>query len=564
MHVAIARKWRPQTFEEVVGQDEVVRALKNAISTGKIGHAYLFSGPRGTGKTTLARILAKSLNCVNGPTVNPCNRCENCVEIREGRSVDVIEIDGASNRKIDDVRNIREVVKFVPVKSRYKIYIIDEVHMLTDEAFNALLKTLEEPPSHVVFIFATTEPYKVKQTIRSRCQHFVLKPISTEIIYQQLLKISKAEGFKITDSILLKVAKAGNGSMRDAESILDMVVSYIGDRQDVTDEEIDRLLGIIDISHIERILSLISQKDVGGLIKLVNELRDKGFDLKKLCEELISTFRNLLIMKDFGVDRSLIRLSENEISVLERFKDSFRREEIIFIENTLIETYNEMRTSINELFSLEKGFFKIGNTENVITLSRILEELKELKSSLSSSQSPEVHSESGSGLSTVSTRLYESGLSESSSTKEESRVKQVVKNPIDEVLEEIDEMEFKKSLSQNDVLIEKIRDEIAGFFPGMERKVNISVYDEKVLIEDPYGIFKTDILKKEREEVIKKIGIITGRKVVIETGKKEAKVADSIKKSKESEIDKKNEKNDVSSMVKTLFQAENVDFTKKS
>jgi DNA polymerase III subunit gamma/tau len=564
MYVAIARKWRPQTFEEVVGQDEVVRALKNAISTGKIGHAYLFSGPRGTGKTTLARILAKSLNCVNGPTVNPCNKCENCVEIREGRSVDVIEIDGASNRKIDDVRNIREVVKFVPVKSRYKIYIIDEVHMLTDEAFNALLKTLEEPPSHVVFIFATTEPYKVKQTIRSRCQHFVLKPISTELIYQQLLKISKAEGFKITDSILLKVAKAGNGSMRDSESLLDMVVSYIGDRQDVTDEEIDRLLGVIDISHIERILSLISQKDVGGLIKLVNELRDKGFDLKKLCEELISTFRNLLIMKDFGVDRSLIRLSENEISVLERFKDSFRREEIIFIENTLIETYNEMRTSINELFSLEKGFFKIGNTENVITLSRILEELKELKSSLSSSQSPEVHSESGLGLSTVSTRLYESGLSESSNTKEESRVKQVVKNPIDKVLEEIDEMEFKKSLSQNDVLIEKIRNEIASFFPGMERKVNISVDDEKVLIEDPYGIFKTDILKKEREEVIKKIGIITGREVVIETGKKEAKVADSIKKSKESEVDKKKEKNDVSSMVRTLFQAENVDFTKKS
>jgi DNA polymerase III subunit gamma/tau len=564
MYVAIARKWRPQTFEEVVGQDEVVRALKNAISTGKIGHAYLFSGPRGTGKTTLARILAKSLNCVNGPTANPCNKCENCVEIREGRSVDVIEIDGASNRKIDDIRNIREVVKFVPVKSRYKIYIIDEVHMLTDEAFNALLKTLEEPPSHVVFIFATTEPYKVKQTIRSRCQHFVLKPISTELIYQQLLKISKVEGFKITDSIFLKVAKAGNGSMRDAESVLDMVVSYIGDRQDVTDEEIDRLLGVIDISHIERILSLISQKDVGGLIKLVNELRDKGFDLKKLCEELISTFRNLLIMKDFGVDRSLIRLSENEISVLERFKDSFRREEIIFIENTLIETYNEMRTSINELFSIEKGFFKIGNTENVITLSRILEELKELKSSLSSSQSPEVHSESGLGLSTVSTRLYESGLSESSSTKEESRVKQVVKNPIDEVLEEIDEMEFKKSLSQNDVLIEKIRNEIAGFFPGMERKVNISVDDEKVLIEDPYGIFKTDILKKEREEVIKKIGIITGRKVVIETGKKEAKVADSIKKSKESEVDKKKETNDVSGMVRTLFQAENVDFTKKS
>ncbi len=564
MRIAIARKWRPQTFDEVVGQDEVVRALKNAISMGKIGHAYLFSGPRGTGKTTLARILAKSLNCVNGPTVSPCNECENCVEIKEGRSVDVIEIDGASNRKIDDVRNIREAVRFVPVKSRYKIYIIDEVHMLTDEAFNALLKTLEEPPSHVVFIFATTEPYKVKQTIRSRCQHFVLKPINTEIIYQQLLKISKAEGFKVTDSILLKVAKAGNGSMRDAESLLDMVVSYIGDREDVTDEEIDRLLGVVDISHIEKILSLMSKKDVGGLIRLANELRDKGFDLKKLCEELISAFRNLLIMKDFGVDRSLIRLSENEISVLERFKGLFRREEIIFIENTLIETYNEMRASINELFSLEKGFFKIGNTENVITLSRILEELRELKASLSSSQLFEVPSEGGLEVSEASTKLSGSRLLESSVHKEESKARQVVRNPVDEVLEEIGEIEAKKSVSQTEALVEKVRREIADFFPGMERKVNILIDDEKVLIEDPYGIFKTDILKKEREEVIKKISVMTGRRVVIEMGKKEVKASDSFKKAKEAEVDEKKQPSNVSDMVRTLFQAESADFTKKS
>ncbi|MGC8965111.1 MAG: DNA polymerase III subunit gamma/tau, partial [Brevinematia bacterium] len=389
MFLPTARKWRPQTFDEVIGQDEVVKALKSAISTGKIGHAYLFSGPRGVGKTTLSRILAKSLNCIHGPTVNPCNKCENCIEIKEGTSVDVIEIDGASNRKIDDVRTIREAVKFVPVKSKYKIYIIDEVHMLTDEAFNALLKTLEEPPQHVVFIFATTEPYKVKQTIRSRCQHFILKPLSIDSIFKQLKKISENEGYKLTEKILTKIAKTGNGSMRDAESIFDMVVSYIG--QDIFDEEkvkqineeeIDNLLGIIDISHIEKILSYISSKNTSELIKIVNTLNHKGFEMKKLTEELIKTFRNLIILKEFGPDKSLLKILDDEIKILEQFKEKFTKDELIFIENVLIETYSELRFTINELFHIENAIFKISNPNNVITISKILEEVKQLKNEL--------------------------------------------------------------------------------------------------------------------------------------------------------------------------------------
>jgi len=538
MYLSLARKWRPQTFDEVVGQDEVVRALKNAISSGKIGHAYLFSGPRGTGKTSLSRILAKSLNCVNGPTVTPCNKCENCVEIKEGRSVDVIEIDGASNRKIDDVRSIREAVKFVPVKSRYKIYIIDEVHMLTDEAFNALLKTLEEPPSHVVFIFATTEPYKVKQTIRSRCQHFVLKPIGTELILQQLSKIIESENFKVNDSVLLKVAKASNGSMRDAESLLDVVVSYIGNKEDFTEEDIDRLLGVIDISHLEKMLDMIVKRDVGGLIKLVNEMKDNGFDLKKLCEELIFSFRNLLVMHQFGVDKSLIRLSETEISVLERFKNAFKREEIIFIENTLIEAYNEMKGSINEIFHIEKAFFKIGNIENVITLSEILEEIKQLRSYYIPNANNTVGKEKP--------------------KSDANFVKTTLKSdPVDKVLEEIE----SDIVDENKLLVDKLKSELSEFFPGIERKVKILVKDNEILIVDNSGIFGNNLLSKE--EIINKLTKISGRNVVIEDGGKPSENLIKKKEDFKSGAGEK-QKGNVADMVRSLFQAEDVDFSKKT
>ena len=232
----LARKWRPQSFEEVIGQKHVVKTLQNAIVHNRIAHSFLFAGQRGVGKTSIARILAKALNCQEGPTAQPCGNCNSCKEITGGNSIDVLEIDGASNTGVDDVRELRESVKYVPSKSRYKIYIIDEVHMLSNSAFNALLKTLEEPPAHVIFMFATTEPHKIPATVLSRCQRFDLRRISLEAIVKQLNEITSGEKIKISEQGLRWIAREAEGSMRDAQSILDRVISYAGEK--ISDEDI--------------------------------------------------------------------------------------------------------------------------------------------------------------------------------------------------------------------------------------------------------------------------------------------------------------------------------------
>ncbi|MFN4245470.1 MAG: DNA polymerase III subunit gamma/tau [Brevinematia bacterium] len=481
MFLPTARKWRPQTFDEVVGQDDVIKALKTAIELNKIGQAYLFSGPRGVGKTTISRILAKSLNCINGPTPTPCNKCENCQEIKNGNSVDVIEIDGASNRKIDDIRNIREAVKFVPVKSRYKIYIIDEVHMLTDEAFNALLKTLEEPPKHVLFIFATTEPYKVKQTIRSRCQHFPLKPLSVNDILKQLKKISESENYKLPDRILTKIAKAGNGSMRDAESMFDMVVSYLGEdvfdetkMKAINEEDISKILGVIDISYIENFLLNLSNKNVSELIRIVNNLESKGFDLKKLVEEIITTFRNLLIIKEFGIDRTLLKALDDEINMLQKFQDKFSKENIIFIQNTLIKAYSEMKTSINELFHLENAIFRIVDPDNIITLSKLLDEVRKLKDKIQFRNTTETQPNSETSYKIKTNRI----------------------DPADNLIEEIDRI----SITTEEIIKQIISE---NSIPGIEKKIKIQQSQNSVKLIVNKSI--KEMIEKELEKIISKI-----------------------------------------------------------
>ncbi len=252
-HVSLYRKWRSQSLPEIIGQEFAVKTLTNALTNGKIAHAYLFSGPRGTGKTSLARILAKSVNCLkNGVSVNPCQECESCKSITDGTSLDVMEIDAASNRGVDDIRQLRERVKFTPVKSRYKVYIIDEVHMLTGEAFNALLKTLEEPPEHVIFIMATTEPHKIPITILSRVMRFDLKRIPTEQQITLLRKISDSEGIDITDLALHKLAVQSNGSLRDSESMLDQIASFSTGKID--EDEVSSLLGIMSEEFLSNLL----------------------------------------------------------------------------------------------------------------------------------------------------------------------------------------------------------------------------------------------------------------------------------------------------------------------
>ena len=294
-YLVLARKWRPETFGDVVGQRHVVLTLAAAIESDRIAHAYLFAGPRGVGKTTVARIVAKALNCAKGPTVEPCGECDSCTEVASGRSLDVIEIDGASNRKIEDARGIRETVQYAPLSGRMKVYIIDEAHMLTREAFNALLKTLEEPPPHVVFVLATTEPGKIPETIASRCQRFDFHRISTAEIEGRLSEIAKAEGIEAEDGALRLVAARADGSMRDAESLLDQLVS-VG-RGAVTSDDVARVLGIPDVDIYFALSDAIASRDASATIAALEAALDSGFDPRDLLDGLLEHLRNLLLVR---------------------------------------------------------------------------------------------------------------------------------------------------------------------------------------------------------------------------------------------------------------------------
>ncbi|HPX99873.1 MAG TPA: DNA polymerase III subunit gamma/tau, partial [Candidatus Marinimicrobia bacterium] len=289
----ISRKYRPQNFNEIIGQDHICTTLQNALKSGRIAHAYLFTGSRGIGKTSTARILAKALNCLNPQDYNPCNVCQNCVEITNSRSLDVIEIDGASNRGIDQVRELRENVKYPPSNSKYRIFIIDEVHMLTREAFNALLKTLEEPPPHVVFIFATTEPLKVPPTIISRCQRYDFHRIPVREIVGQLKKIAESENLTVSDDILTLLAKKSEGAMRDAESLLEQVVSFSSDNVNLN--SVQKLLGLTDYEYYFTISNQVFEHDLNALIKSAEEVFNNGVNISEFLIGLSEHFRNLLI-----------------------------------------------------------------------------------------------------------------------------------------------------------------------------------------------------------------------------------------------------------------------------
>jgi len=294
-HLSLYRKWRPQIFEDIIGQTHITQTLINAISLNRISHAYVFSGPRGVGKTTTARILAKSLNCVKGPTSHPCNECGNCIKITDGYSMDVIEIDGASNRGIDDVRELRNKVKFTPTEGSFKVYIIDEVHMLTTEAFNALLKTLEEPPPHVVFIFATTAPQKIPDTILSRCQWFNFKRIPLQKIINKLKFISTDEKLDIEEKALNIIARNATGSMRDAESTLDQIIAYCGKK--IKAKNVIDVLGIIDEDVFFNILDAVIQEDALRAIEIIHQSSDSGGDPVQFIRNLTEYVHNLSLLK---------------------------------------------------------------------------------------------------------------------------------------------------------------------------------------------------------------------------------------------------------------------------
>ena len=352
-YLPLFRKYRPQSFKDIVGQESLVKALSNAITLGRIANAYLFCGPRGTGKTSTARILAKSLNCVNGPTLEPCQKCASCVDITNARGLDVIEIDAASNRGIQDAKDLIAQAQYAPINGKYKIFIIDEVHMLSNDAFNALLKTFEEPPEHVIFILATTEPHKVLETIVSRCQRFDLRRITTDDIVKRLREISDLEKIKITDGALYTIAKNVSGGLRDSLALLDQV-SILGISEEITKDTIEELLGKINFDTLLELLKLINEENIEKTLLKIDEIYSKGNEPRNLAENFIEFLRNIILILNSDDNESIINFTNLIAADIEAVRAcNFDKDKILNILNILIEHYKEIKTSTNPYLWME-------------------------------------------------------------------------------------------------------------------------------------------------------------------------------------------------------------------
>lgn len=375
----LARKYRPQSFSELTGQEHVSRTLQNAIDSGRVAHAFLFTGARGVGKTSTARILAKTLNCERGLTHEPCNVCPQCVEITKGNSTDVFEIDGASNTGVDDIRELRDNVKYLPSHSRYKIFIIDEVHMLSTNAFNALLKTLEEPPDHVKFIFATTEPHKLPVTILSRCQRFDFKRVTLSKIIGRLRQIAESEKIDISDSSLALIARKGDGSMRDSLTAFDQVLACCG--SSVTEEDVVTLIGAVDRRLLSEVSSAIFSADTQGVLVGVKKVDSVGYNMRQFCQELIEHFRNLLVIRSVKKPEEILDLAETELHELKQQSERFSAQDIQRCLTLLIKADGEMAFATMPRLILEIALLKAATLEPVIPVMELLEKVKMLETS---------------------------------------------------------------------------------------------------------------------------------------------------------------------------------------
>ena len=387
-YIVLARKWRPQGFNNLVGQEAVVKTLQNALSSDKIVHAYLFSGPRGVGKTSSARILAKALNCEQRTDSDPCNKCQSCLAITKGASIDVFEIDGASNTSVDSVRELRETVKYAPSGSKYKIYIIDEVHMLSTQAFNALLKTLEEPPPHVIFIFATTEPKKIPSTILSRCQHHAFRRISKKAIREQLEQIVASEKIKIIETALEMIAKAADGSMRDALTLLDQASSF---NDDVTEKELEILLGLPESDVILGLSKAILAGNISESLNIIKKLADRGSDLRQIARELVEHFRNIAIVKVTEDAEALLEFTKEEVQILHQHSSNVSIEQITLLLSELLKLEGEVKNAINPRYTLEMGLLRTSFVKGMTSIENIIKligdsEFKDIDNKPSSQQ----------------------------------------------------------------------------------------------------------------------------------------------------------------------------------
>jgi DNA polymerase-3 subunit gamma/tau len=370
----IARKYRPQTFEEVVGQRPIVTTLKNAVEQRRVHHAYLFSGPRGVGKTTVARLLAKSLNCAKGPTPIPCNACASCAEIAQSRSMDVLEIDGASNRGIENIRELRETVRYSPARDRYKVFIIDEVHMLTDPAWNALLKTLEEPPAQVVFIFATTEYREIPRTILSRCQHFEFRKVAPTELLAHLAKVAQGEGVTVEPQVFDLIARVADGSLRDALSALDQVIAFSG--SEVTGDQARTILGVVDRELILGFYQAVRERDCARLVGIVDTLFEKGYQPVEFVEDLMSHGRDLLLLRALPDTGHLVAGSEDEVRALRERAASWSEDELLRILELLTREAPRLRSSSHARFLLEALAIKLARLADLRSIEELLARLE--------------------------------------------------------------------------------------------------------------------------------------------------------------------------------------------
>jgi DNA polymerase-3 subunit gamma/tau len=383
-YLVLARKWRPQKFEDMTGQEHVVRTVANAIKLNRVAHAYLFCGPRGVGKTTAARLLAKALNCQKGPTAEPCGVCQACTEITSGTSVDVVEIDGASNNGVENVREIRENAKYAPQSSTHKIYIIDEVHMLSGAAFNALLKTLEEPPGHVKFIFATTEPHKLPDTIISRCQRHNFRRISAARMLERLKAIAQAEGVAVSDRSLALVVRQSDGGMRDALSMLDQILSACGESP--SDEEVAEALGAVDRTVVQDFTEALVQREPARLLAKVEEMFNRGVDLKRVAEEIAQQLRHVFVTKAVG--QAPAELAESEQKAVQKLAQAAQPAELTRLFDIVHGSIPEIGHAEQPRLALEMTLIKAIQLAPLASLPELVSKVERLLAGAPAQSSP--------------------------------------------------------------------------------------------------------------------------------------------------------------------------------